>query len=214
MLMTNVRGLLSDAAAEAVNPAQTGLLQQIANKKVDYENKFTLRDSTLDAIAKISKVIPGNENLMLFTAMMESGVGSDPNVNKFRVVDKGTVGHGGVFQVTNGAFQAIQKSKNDRMVEAKTRIKNELGVDIDAVPKKEIRKFLETPLNSAIAARLYYYMSPKAAVANESKPQEFFKAWNKQYHKVPGKTWEKHGRKRWEESSIFLRELGNQNGSR
>jgi hypothetical protein len=168
-------------------------------------SKFDVRDSILKAISDVSEVLPGNKSLMLLTAAMESRVGDDENWYKFKKVKDGTVGHGGPFQVTDGSFRAIQKSKNPRMLAAKKAIKDSFGIDISKINKDKVRTFLENPLHSAIAARLQYKMSPKNVVPDNSTPEVLFNAWKEQYHKGE-KSWKKNGFGRWRRSLQFLAE--------
>ena len=102
---------------------------------------------------------PVVKDLLMYTAQKESKYGNDPNTFRFRKTSGGTVGHGGIFQVTDQAVKNIVNSKSSQ-VQKKLQSLKKQGVDFkEAVEKGNIRKFLEVPVNSALAARLHYFMN-------------------------------------------------------
>ena len=136
------------------------------------------RDVNKAAIDEVLSVLPGKNpvmarKLMEYTANQESRFGTDPRTHEFRRVPEGTVGHGGTFQVTDGAFKDIQRRNDPVMAEAKQRIRERLGVDIDSVPPEKIREFLSVPLHSALAGRLHYFKQ-QALPKNEKEIPKFY----------------------------------------
>ena len=115
---------------------------------------------SLVAINKVMDIL-GDTNesikpLMMHTAFKESDYGNHPDTFNFKSIEEGTVGHGGIFQVTDKAVKNIINDPRPRIKKDLKLLKKQ-GIDpAKAIEKKELRKFLEVPLNSAAMARMHY----------------------------------------------------------
>ncbi len=115
---------------------------------------------SLIAINKVMDILGDTDEsikpLMMHTAFKESKYGNDPNTFNFKRIEEGTVGHGGIFQVTDKAVKNIINDARPRIKEDLKLLKKQ-GIDpAKAIEEGELRKFLEVPLNSAAMARMHY----------------------------------------------------------
>jgi hypothetical protein len=102
------------------------------------------------------------KGLLMHGADKESTYGHDAQTYKFRKTKKGTVGHGGIQQVTTSGFKL--NLLNNPSEEAKKMIlnlKEKTGIDINKIknsktPNADIQRFLETPFGSNFAASIFY----------------------------------------------------------
>ena len=74
----------------------------------------------------------------------------------FRKTEEGTVGHGGIFQITDKAVKDIVNDPRSR-IKRDLKLLNQQGIDpAKAIKEGKLREFLEVPLNSAAMARMHY----------------------------------------------------------
>ena len=159
-------------------------------KKVDL-------DSIKEAVLDVTTIIPGNRDLLMFTAQAESAMGQHKGMAKRKKVKTkygtGTVGHGGVFQVTDQFLKEIQSirtpnpNKNlpsdrinlrKRIIDAKEVYKQAYGVDINSIKPSD----LSDVRNSAFLARIKYFMSPSATVPDNQNAERYHSEWKKRYN--------------------------------
>jgi len=94
--------------------------------------------------------------LMMHTALKESKYGDDPDTFNFRKTEEGTVGHGGIFQITDKAVKDIVNDPRKR-IKRDLKLLSQQGIDpVKAIKEGRLREFLEVPLNSAAMARMHY----------------------------------------------------------
>lgn len=128
--------------------------------KMVYIPKAGGAEVTMASINKIMEAL-GDTNesikpLMMHTAFKESKYGNDPNTFNFRRIEKGTVGHGGIFQITDKAVKAIVNSDKDRIKKDLATL-SKIGINPKAaIDQGQLKEFLEVPINSAAMARLHY----------------------------------------------------------
>ena len=158
-----------DPAAQAVmgvprpQTKPSGLLGVSPAQPDIYTRKAKGQAITEDAINKAYELVgdtnPSVKSLLRYTAQKESKFGNDPDTFNFRRIPSGTVGHGGIMQITDRAFKNIVNSNKK---DIKNILKNLKDKNIDfqgALDNGEIREFLESPINSVLAARLHYKMN-------------------------------------------------------
>ena len=183
-----LKGLLEAAPNPAMREITGGLLSnldvspQAAPARIQVEAMHTPRavgkDVVFKAIDKVSEIIgdtnPVAKKLLKYTINEESKYGKDPLTFKKRTFDYtddggieriGTVGHGGVGQVTNRAFKEIvsslvnAKEKSDAGGVYKKLKSAGLADEIQTIASsgnESIEKYLEIPFNSVLMARLKY----------------------------------------------------------
>lgn len=159
-----IRGLLEESKAGTASDIQKA--KDLAYRQKIYEPRTVGRAVTNAAIDEAYQLMedtnPVVKNLLAYTAQKESKYGDDPNTFNFRKIKGGTVGHGGIMQVTDRAIQNIVNSKSKSIQDALSNLKNK-GIDFKgAVQSGNIREFLEIPVNSVLAARLHYKMNNRA----------------------------------------------------
>lgn len=159
-----IRGLLEESKAGTAAGIEQA--KDLAYRQKIYEPKVVGRTVTNAAIDEAYKLMgdtnPVVKNLLAYTAQKESRYGDDPNTFNFRKIKGGTVGHGGIMQVTDRAVKDIVNSKSKSIQDALSNLKSN-GIDFKgAVESGNIREFLEVPVNSVLAARLHYKMNNRA----------------------------------------------------
>ena len=153
------------------------------------------KEVAMDAINVVSNIFEDDEEdrltvkrLLGLTAGMETEFGSHPKTYEYTEIkdDKGrvtgTTGHGGFTQVTDKVLYNILKKtgeiqgKIDLLTKSGINFKG-LKIKLDAINseelttpgRKEIRKFLERPVNSIAAARLAYFTNTNPLPKNNKK---------------------------------------------
>tara|TARA_R110002020_G_scaffold135566_1_gene302734 strand:- start:776 stop:2248 length:1473 start_codon:yes stop_codon:yes gene_type:complete len=184
-----------------------------ANMGVTGVKKKVDLDSIKEAVLDVTTIIPGNRDLLMFTAQAESAMGQHKGMAKRKKVKTkygtGTVGHGGVFQVTDQFLKEVQSirtpnpNKNlpanrinlrKRIIDAKEVYKQAYGVDINSIKPSDLSEVR----NSAFLARIKYFMSPSATVPDNQNSERYHSEWKKRYN-VQKKNqsyaeWEKNNR--------------------
>jgi hypothetical protein len=157
----NIGGLLSSNAQATQEP---NIFQRRASGQA-------VTDAAINrAIELVGDTNPVVKPLLRYTAQKESKFGNDPDTFNFRRIKGGTVGHGGIMQVTDRAFKNIVNSDKKDIKNILSRLKTK-GIDFQkAANDGNIREFLEVPVNSVLAARLHYRMNnnPLPKVGNIS----------------------------------------------
>ena len=151
---------------------------------VPFASKKNAKNVVETAIEKVTDVIPGNKEILKYTAQRESKNGTDSETYVRRKTDSGTVGHGGIFQVTDKTFRDIQKL--NKLKEEREKLK-EIGVDIENVgtDSTSIQEFLQVPLNSAAVARLVYFSySGVPPLSDNASTEEKQKYWKQYYNRA------------------------------
>jgi hypothetical protein len=121
------------------------------------------------------------KGLLMHGADKESAYGHNAQTYTFRKTKRGTVGHGGIQQVTTSGFKL--NLLNNPSEEAKKMIfnlKEKTGIDINKIknsktPNSDIQRFLETPFGSNFAASIFY-------INNLTNPGESGKAARKLFN--------------------------------
>ena len=154
------------------------------------------KDTVSTAIDRVSSVL-GDTNkivkpLMLYTVNRESKYGTDPNTFKKRTVkfknksgniSTGTVGHGGVAQVTSNSFRNIvNKLSNASEKTDAGRVSKKLETAgllsglkrVSEGNNEGIERFLETPFNSVLLGRLQYRINNRALPKNEQGFKKYY----------------------------------------
>ena len=162
-------GLLQQSPPQAETKFSKSLLDDIkyesllqADPQGDPTKTPKMRGSEV-ALMSVNKVmdILGDTNksikpLMMHTALKESKYGDDPDTFNFRKTEEGTVGHGGIFQITDKAVKDIVNDPRSR-IKRDLKLLNQQGIDpAKAIKEGKLREFLEVPLNSAAMARMHY----------------------------------------------------------
>ena len=162
-------GLLQQSPPQAETKFSKSLLDDIkyesllqADPQGDPTKTPKMRGSEV-ALMSVNKVmdILGDTNksikpLMMHTAFKESKYGDDPDTFNFRKTEEGTVGHGGIFQITDKAVKDIVNDPRSR-IKRDLKLLNQQGIDpAKAIKEGKLREFLEVPLNSAAMARMHY----------------------------------------------------------
>ena len=154
------------------------------------------KEVVTEAIDKVYDVLGDNnpivKDLMDYTIQKESKYGNDPNTFNKRSITvtsksgreiQGTVGHGGVGQVTSGAFKNIVDTlKNAKRGSDANKVYEKLNNaglfgNIERVSKgsnEDIESFLETPFNSVLMARLQYRINNKPLPKNKSGFKDYY----------------------------------------
>lgn len=146
-------------------------------------------DEVYDILGDTNPIV---KDLMDYTIQRESKYGTDPNTFNKRAVTvtsksgkqvQGTVGHGGVGQVTSSAFKNIVNTlKNAKKGSDANKVYkklNEAGLfsDIERVSKgrnTDIEAFLETPFNSVLMGRLQYRINKKPLPKDKSGFKDYY----------------------------------------
>jgi hypothetical protein len=149
----------------------------------------TAIDKVYDVLGDTNPIV---KDLMDYTIQKESKYGNDPNTFNKRSVTvtsksgreiQGTVGHGGVGQVTSGAFKNIVDTlKNAKRGSDANKVYEKLNNaglfgNIERVSKgsnEDIESFLETPFNSVLMARLQYRINNKPLPKNKSGFKDYY----------------------------------------
>ena len=148
-------------------------------------------DEVYDILEETNPVV---KDLMDYTIQKESKYGTDPNTFNKRTVTvtsksgkqiQGTVGHGGVGQVTSKAFRNIANTlKNAKKGSDLNKVYEKLNKaglfsSIERVSKgsnTDIESFLETPFNSVLMGRLQYRINKKALPKDKSGFKAYYES--------------------------------------
>ena len=102
------------------------------------------------------------KSLLMHGAEKESTYGHDKKTYTFRKTKKGTVGHGGIQQVTTSGFKLnLLDNPSEEAKRMIFELKEKTGIDINKIknsktPNSDIQRFLETPFGSNFAASIFY----------------------------------------------------------
>jgi len=102
------------------------------------------------------------KSLLMHGADKESTYGHDAQTYTFRKTKKGTVGHGGIQQVTTSGFKLnLLDNPSEEAKKMIFNLKEKTGIDINKIkdsktPNSDIQRFLETPFGSNFAASIFY----------------------------------------------------------
>jgi hypothetical protein len=164
---SDMAGLLDTIQSEALGVwvwnRYGGLLGMSPTQDDIYTRKATGQAITETAIDKAMELVgdtnPAVKSLLRHTAQKESKFGNDPDTFNFRRIQGGTVGHGGIMQITDRAFKNIVNSKK-KDIQNIIRTLKDNNIDFKgALDDGKVREFLESPINSVLAARLHYRMN-------------------------------------------------------
>jgi hypothetical protein len=162
---SDMAGLLDtiQSGAGSIVEQVRGLLGMSPTQDDIYTRKATGQAITETAIDKAMELVgdtnPAVKSLLRHTAQKESKFGNDPDTFNFRRIQGGTVGHGGIMQITDRAFKNIVNSKK-KDIQNIIRTLKDNNIDFKgALDDGKVREFLESPINSVLAARLHYRMN-------------------------------------------------------
>ena len=102
------------------------------------------------------------KSLLMYGADKESTYGHDAQTYKFRKTKQGTVGHGGIQQVTTSGFKLnLLDNPSEEAKKMILNLKEKTGIHINKIknskkPNADIQRFLETPFGSNFAASIFY----------------------------------------------------------
>ena len=156
--------------------------------------------------------------LMLHTAEKESKFGTDKYTYKYREIvpgepEKGTVGHGGIQQVTTNegfkrnllinpgptAQKMIKKLKEERGIDL-----NQFKDDVSDQPNTDIQNFLRTPFGSNFAASIIYINELEGVGEKGKAARNFFN--NDKYDKEQFRNIFYKGNKKYTDVASILKQ--------
>ena len=159
-------------------------------------------EKTIDRVSEI--LGPGimtkdAKELLSITSTMESWQGFHPDTHTRKKVEGGTVGHGGMWQMTPKTFWEIlhraKRNSDSSTARAIERIQDKTGIDFMSMHRdqesskklnqdeiNEINEFLAVPLHSALAARLEYMSVPDPIPKSTGGKIRYYED---EYHKLP-----------------------------
>jgi len=138
-----------------------------------FNNRTVGRGYVSHVLDTVSSYIPDTfdknklKSLLMYTADKESRFGSDEGTHKKKDIKGGTVGHGGIQQVTTKNFRnnlifkpgptaqkMIEQLKKEKGIDVNSFMKTKKGTDLAS--RKAINDFLRTPFGSNFAASIFY----------------------------------------------------------
>jgi len=138
-----------------------------------FNNRTVGKAYVSNVLDTVSSYIPDTfdknklKSLLMHTADKESKFGSDEGTHEKKDIEGGTVGHGGIQQVTTRGFRnnlifnpgptarrMIEQLKKEKGIDVNSFMKTPKGTDLES--RIAINDFLRTPFGSNFAASIFY----------------------------------------------------------
>tara|TARA_A100000172_G_C2984641_1_gene90619 strand:- start:35 stop:676 length:642 start_codon:yes stop_codon:yes gene_type:complete len=136
--------------------------------KAPFNNRTVGKGYVSNVLDNVSSYIPDTfdknklKSLLMHTADKESAFGSNEGTYKLKKTKRGTVGHGGIQQVTTSGFKNnLLLNPGPTAQKMIQKLKEEKGIDLNKIklseqPNTDIQNFLRTPFGSNFAASIFY----------------------------------------------------------